>query len=250
MKRILSTILLVLPFLLSAQTSGEITFKETIKLEIELPEGMEQFKDMVPTSQDFTKLFSFNEKATIYKDKPVDKEDKNNSVSAQEGGMQFQMDFARPDNQIYCDLETGKTVEKQDFMGKKFLINGEAKRHKWKMTGEQKTILDYACQKAIFKDTSRTTVAWFTTQIPIATGPASYAGLPGMILELDIDEGKHTIQATHVELKELEKGVIVAPKKGKKVTKEEFKKIVEEKTKEMKEQFGGSGNMIIEMRGN
>lgn len=249
MKKIISTLLLAIPFLLSAQTSGEITYSETIKLDIKLPEGMEQFKDMVPSSQDFTKVFLFNEKATIYKDKAADESENDNGVSGQEGGMQIQIEFSNPDNQLYCDLSSGKTVERQEFMDKKFLIEGEAKRYKWKMTGEQKNILDYACQKATFKDTSKTIVAWFTTQIPIATGPASYSGLPGMILELDIDDGKQTIVATNVELKELEKGAIVAPKKGKKVTEEEFRKIVEEKTKELQEQHGGSGNMIIEMRG-
>ena len=249
MKPIILTLLLTIPFLLLGQTSGEIAFSENITLDIELPEGMEQFKDMVPGSQELKMVLLFNSDASIYKNAPGDESPEHEISGGDEsGGMQFKMKFDMPENKVYTDNKTGKTVEKRDFMDKKFLIEGEAKRYKWKMTGEQKTILDYACQKATYQDTSGTVVAWFTTQIPVAAGPASYTGLPGMILEVNIDDGQRIITAKNIELKDLDKNAIEAPKKGKKVSQEEFEAIVEAKTKEMREQYGGSGNVIIKTR--
>ena len=249
MKSVLLTILFFSSILLSAQTSGEITYEETVKIQIELPEGMEQFKDKIPKSQKINKVLLFDQEANIYKDAPVDESaNQEINMSGEDGGMQIKMDFDRPESQIYNDVNSGASIEKRNFMDKKFLIEGKSKRYKWQMTTEQKTVLDYNCQKAIFQDTSQTIIAWFTPQIPISAGPSSYAGLPGMILEIDIDEGQRTIQATSVVLKELDKNAISAPAKGKKVTQEDFDKIVEEKTKELQEQYGGNGNVIIKTR--
>jgi GLPGLI family protein len=112
------------------------------------------------------------------------------------------------------------------------------------MTTEQKKIGGYSCMKAELKDTSRTVVAWFTPQIPVSIGPGGFGQLPGMILEVDIDEGQQVITATVVEMKKLNADKIVKPTKGKEVTREEFEKISEEKMKEMEEEMGGSGMRI------
>jgi len=128
------------------------------------------------------------------------------------------------------------------------------KKYKWKMTGEQKSILDYPCMKATYEKDSTTVVAWFTPQIPVSAGPSRYTGLPGMILEMEFNDGERKVVATEVELKALEKDIIVAPKKGKKVTQEEYEKIQEEKMKELEQEFGGSssgsGGTRIIIRGN
>ena len=89
--------------------------------------------------------------------------------------------------------------------------------------------------------------AWFTPEIPVATGPSFYSGLPGLILEVSDDN--RTILCTKVVLNPKEKIKIKAPKKGTVVNNEEFKKIQEDKIKEMREQFGrgrrqGGGNRI------
>ena len=66
-----------------------------------------------------------------------------------------------------------------------------------------------------------------------------------MILKLDRNDGEIIIEAKNVELKKLDKKAIKAPKKGKKVTQEEFEKIRDEKIKEMEAEMGGGGNRII-----
>jgi GLPGLI family protein len=81
--------------------------------------------------------------------------------------------------------------------------------------------------------------AWFTPQIPVKNGPGEYAGLPGLILELNID--RTTILCSKIVLNPKEAEAIQPPTKGKEVSREEYNKIVKEKTDEMRENFRNSG---------
>ena len=84
-----------------------------------------------------------------------------------------------------------------------------------------------------------TVTAWFTPMIPVKNGPAEYGGLPGLILELNID--RQTILCSKIVVNPTDGMEIKKPAKGKEVTREEFNKIVKEKTEEMRENFRGSG---------
>ncbi len=81
--------------------------------------------------------------------------------------------------------------------------------------------------------------AWYTPQIPVGNGPGEYAGLPGLILELNFY--RTTILCSKIVLNPKERTAIKAPNKGKEVTREEYNKIVKEKTEEMRENFRGRG---------
>ena len=81
--------------------------------------------------------------------------------------------------------------------------------------------------------------AWFTPQVPVSNGPGEYAGLPGLILELNVYRTTLLCSKIIMNPKAAEK--IEAPKKGKKVTREEYIKIVKEKTEELRENFQNSG---------
>lgn len=84
-----------------------------------------------------------------------------------------------------------------------------------------------------------TVTAWFTPQIPVKNGPAEFGGLPGLILELNID--RKTILCSKIVINPAETIEIKKPSKGKEVSRDEFNKIVKEKTEEMRENFRGSG---------
>lgn len=79
--------------------------------------------------------------------------------------------------------------------------------------------------------------AWYTPQVPVSNGPGEYWGLPGLILE--INSGKTTILCTEIVMNPSEKETIEAPKKGKKITREEFNETTTKKMEEMREQFKG-----------
>ena len=81
--------------------------------------------------------------------------------------------------------------------------------------------------------------AWFTPQIPIKNGPGEYAGLPGLILEMNID--RTTILCSKIVLNPKEADNITAPDTGKEVTREEYNKIVKDKLDEMREDFRNRG---------
>jgi GLPGLI family protein len=77
--------------------------------------------------------------------------------------------------------------------------------------------------------------AWYTPQIPVGHGPGEYAGLPGLILELNVH--RTTLLCSKIVMNPKAAEKIEAPTKGKKVSREEYNKIVKEKTDEMRENF-------------
>ncbi|MCB9285144.1 MAG: GLPGLI family protein [Lewinellaceae bacterium] len=247
MKRILTCALLVLPFMLFAQNQeGRIVYKESIKLNIQLPEGQEEMAKNLPTSQSFDMMLRFDEKASLYANYESEPGAGDTEWTGSEGGATIKMIIQRPENQLYKDLQEKRKVEMREFMGKRFLIADELQPYQWKITGEQQMILDYPCIKAVHADSNRTVVAWFTPQIPVSTGPDDYGQLPGLILAVDVDNGERTVTASSIVLGEDQTEFLVEPTKGKKVTQAEFDEIEAQKRKEMEE--GGEGGIMIKIR--
>jgi len=89
--------------------------------------------------------------------------------------------------------------------------------------------------------------AWYTPQIPVSNGPGEYAGLPGLILELNVY--RTTILCSKIILNPKESESIDPPTKGKEVSRKEYNKIVKEKMDEMRENFRGRGGRGRHMRG-
>lgn len=255
MKKLPILLILFLPCLGFTQaTEGVVTYTETIKMKIEVPEGMDEaeFRKMVPSEQKVSKILTFNAKECVYTDAPEQAPGGKDAVfeSTDGDGGEVRMDFKmmRPENHQYRDLEAGQRIESTEFFGRFFLITEEPKRMKWKVSAEQKQVAGYLCQKAVLQDTSRQVEAWFTSQIPVGMGPGEFADLPGMILELSMANGDRTVVADKVELKALDAKAIEKPAKGKKVTRQEFTKIRDEKMKEMGATPGGGGAMKVIIR--
>ena len=252
MKAMIATVLCSLIFLIGQgqNNEGVVSYKETIQMDIKLEGDAAQFASMIPKEQVVEKTLHFSPEASMYTTpKKTENED---PVQTEEGGAMVMVKMIQPDDKFYADLKNKKTIEQREFMSRIFLIENELKPDTWKMTGEQKTILGYACQKAVQTKDSTTIVAWFTPEIPVSTGPDHYLGLPGLILGIDINEGNHTIEATSVELTQVDKSSIEKPTKGKKVSREKFKELVAQKQKEMEEQFnvsgggsGGEGTVVV-----
>lgn len=245
MQKLFILLVLILPGLAFAQKNeGEIIYTETVKLEINLPEGHEDMAASLPSEQKAQKLLYFTPKESLYQNAPEEKAE-DDVVEAGDGNVRVKMVIMRPsENKLYKDLAKAKKVQKEEFFGKLFLITGDLDKYPWKLTGEQKKILDFNCQQAVFSDDEKKVEVWFTPEIPVSSGPGEYGQLPGMILEVSIDDGQRHVVADKVNFKSLEKGMIVAPKKGKNVTAEEYEEIREAKLNEMEEEMGGGGMRI------
>lgn len=123
------------------------------------------------------------------------------------------------------DLQN-KRIQHQLVLGSKlFLVEDEVPETKWKILNELREVEGYLCMKAETVDTIKGQVlhAWFTTEIPVSSGPEGLGGLPGLILMLEINDGTAVIEASKVDL-EVEEISFNEPKKikGKKISSEEY----------------------------
>lgn len=173
---------------------------------------------------------------------------------------------------IYKNLKNKEMIEDVEQFSKRFLVVEPMDQPKWEMGTETKKIGQYTCYKATMekvdnkvdwgsmfsrrgnnkkKDSTKTVdtkeavkmifvTAWYTPQIPVSSGPETYFGLPGLILE--INEGRTTMLCTEIVLNPSETIDIKKPTKGKQVNREDYNKIVKEKTEEIREQFKSRGS--------
>lgn len=225
-----------------AKTSGRIVYDVTRKLEIKLHGDTEGMSDMLPKEKKSQKELFFNQEGSLFKN--TNKDQSEDAVNESAGGATVVIRIQEPDDMVYADLKNKKNLEQRDFMSRIFLIETDTDTARWKLTGNQKVILGYPCMEAELENATRKIVAWFAPSIPVSTGPDGFAGLPGLILGLDLENGKSTYQAVSVEMREVKKDELTRPKEGKKITLAEFEKIKEAKMKEMNQNSGG-GVFII-----
>ena len=221
-----------------AQTQGKVSFEEKIDLHRSIPEDRAEMKEMIPPSRSLFFELYYTEASSIYKMVEAPEEEE---VVRSDGGMRMHMRMTPPRREVYKNLEEDLMVDEREFMTKLFLIKGNTTPYAWKIGDGQKMILDYPCLQALYSDTTDKYVVWFTPQIQISNGPAEFGGLPGMILQVDINDGERVITATELTEMEVDPDILQKPTKGKEVTQEEYDEIVREKRREMREMHGGGG---------
>ena len=223
--------------------SGSVIYDQIVQLDIQLEGDAAQYADLLPKERKSEKILHFSEETALFENYHFD--DLEEVLEApQEGSVMIKI--AEPDNKTFTDLKGGEQIEQKEFMSRMFLIKSELKHGHWKITGKQKMVLDYPCQQAITTEEDREVVAWFAPAIAVAVGPGSFGNLPGLVLEVNIENNQHVIIATSVDLREVDKDILKKPTKGKEVTEEEYQAIVEEKMKEMGlEGEAGSGHAVV-----
>ncbi|MEL6674247.1 MAG: GLPGLI family protein [Bacteroidota bacterium] len=244
MKKISLLLLICLPLMAMAQQEGRITYKETTKFEIDLPEEAQQYAHLIPTENVSTMELLFNANESLYMEAEIPEESEQTLM---EGGMTTVISMGRGASaKTYFNVEENLLVQSQDMMGQPFLITGPLPEMNWKVVPEQKEILGQVCMKAIHTKDSVTHIAWFAPGIPASVGPANWRGLPGAVLEVSMESENTgmTIEATEIVFEDIS-DKIAKPKKGKKVTQEEFGKIMEAKMKEMGAEQNGDGPAIM-----
>ena len=228
---------------------------------------------MMKSALEKTYVLTFNKDESIYK------EQEKLDAAPMNPGFKMMMSSYTPGAQ-YKNLKTGQIVEENEFFGKQFLVTDSIRKLDWQITKESKTIGQYIAFKATAikkvdpndysmarpkkkdekentegkKDSTETqdpmdmieipeqieVTAWFTPQIPVSNGPGEFAGLPGLILELNVY--RTTLLCSKIVMNPKESEIIEPPKKGKEVTRAEYVKTVKEKTDEMRENFRNSGS--------
>ncbi len=179
-------------------------------------------------------------------------------ASASSGGMQITINTGG--GVSYKNTTDKLYLQQTEQFSKIFLIKDELEDREWKMTGKTKKIGNYTAHEAIYEnisevqtismsgegesnetsmDTTMVTV-WYTPEIPVPHGPDDYWGLPGLILEMN--NGNVTYLCTKVELNPSKGVVIEKPKKGKKISAEDFEKLSDEMMQKMMKKYQGHGD--------
>lgn len=124
--------------------------------------------------------------------------------------------WRRGDFVVLRDRENMERVDYIEFGGNNYIIRDEWTLPRWKILDKIKEVNGYVCMQAETRDTLKNQIihAWFTDQIPYAFGPEGYGGLPGMILEIEINGGDAVISATSIDLNYSE-GAVALPGKMK-----------------------------------
>ena len=227
-----------------AQTSGVISYSETVKMNITIDGGGSggiDLSEFLPESMTSNSDLFFDGKISSYK--KAESENENLEMGDEDSGIKIIVMSDDIDSELYINYATKMITDQKGFMGKAFIVEESLEKMKWKITGEKVKYLEYECIKATrTKEDGKEVVAWFAPKITASVGPMMYGQLPGAILMLSEGEDDLVIKATKVELMEVSE--IKKPTKGDKVTDEEYKKIVEEKTKEMMQGHSGSSFQI------
>jgi GLPGLI family protein len=111
------------------------------------------------------------------------------------------------------------------FLGKTIIISDSLQKPDWKIKNDIKEVAGHICMNAVYYDSLRyqKVEAWFALDIPISAGPDRFCGLPGLILEVNINNGAKIITAESIEFKALTTECDPPKKvKGKVITATEF----------------------------
>jgi GLPGLI family protein len=177
------------------------------------------------------------------------------------GGMVVQMRMTANET-TYVNWKEGKRIDQREMFDKSFVVADTISRLQWKMSDETKTILQFTARKAtassvvtrprvtmengemkqeMMTDTVQV-VAWYTSEVPVPTGPNYQGQLPGLILELDVNKGQTVTKAIEFAPK-VAGNKIKEPKDGKRMTAAEFSKERDKMMEEMRRNMPG-GNVF------
>jgi len=230
------------------KTSREVSF--TMDSASFTPERQAAMNEMI--RKQFSKEYTlvFDQQESLYKELA-----QLDGPSQGGGGMVF-VAMSDASSELYKNTKEKKYTAKRDLLGKEFLVKDELKEIEWKLESETKQIGQYTCYKATTTRTIERMVmmgeddeqqpqeprtinitAWYTPEIPVASGPDRFWGLPGLILE--INEGKSKILCSKVILNPSDAVEITEPAKGKVMNEEEFSTMMAAKMREMEKMNNG-----------
>jgi GLPGLI family protein len=131
-------------------------------------------------------------------------------------------------------------------LGKIYIIEDTLRPQSWKILNDIKEVAGHICMDAFWHDTlkQQKVTAWFAMDMPVSGGPERFCGLPGMILEVEVNDGAMVITADKIEIKTLTTEMDLPKKiKGKHILEKDYfqilKKHMEERKKDEEPPFWG-----------
>ena len=145
---------------------------------------------------------------------------------------------------IKRNFDKNSMTEVFEMIGKTYIMEDSLRQLDWKILNDIKDVAGHICMKAMIQDTikKQKIIAWFAQDIPINAGPERLYGLPGLILELDVNDGAVIVEATKIEpLKVTTQMDLPKKMKGKKINELAFqdmiRKFIQDKIKEEQNPF-------------
>ncbi len=238
---------------ISQLTQGTISYDRTMNLHKRLTGDREQMKAFIPEFRTTKHVLLFTDSVSVFKGvaEQANQQENRRFEGGDGGGQRMNFRMGGPgggdNSEMYKDFKKGMGYEAREIGAKNYIIEDTLKMSGWKIAGESKTIQTYSCFKATMKNSQdQNIVAWFAIGIPNSSGPETYGGLPGTILEMDINDGESVYTATaisdKVEVKEIKE-----PKKGKRLARAEYTKMMREMMQNQGggRQGGGGGERIM-----
>ncbi|MFC1556655.1 GLPGLI family protein [candidate division KSB1 bacterium] len=219
---------------------GVVKYEQTTKYNFESvfnPRGdadprLKQFLASLPKEGKEYRVLYFTDKKALYEeDMTVEKPAPSRELMGARERMQYMKPPSVEIEKVYSDFGIDEVIQQVMFMTRNFRVKMAPEKKAWKFTNKNVKVLDYTCMGAEMAIGDTTITAWFTSEVPVSTGPEMFSGLPGLVLAVEIN-GETAIIATSIELNPPAEGVIVKPEQGEEYEKEAFDKIVKEKIEE------------------
>lgn len=116
---------------------------------------------------------------------------------------QYNYTFRNSDLFLYRDFDRERVLDVEETLGKTYVVDDSLRLPVWRIGNQVREIAGHMCLNATTTDPVQgyPVMAWFAQDIPVSAGPERYCGLPGLILELDLNNGVVLIEATGVTFK-------------------------------------------------
>lgn len=84
---------------------------------------------------------------------------------------------------------------------KTYLVQDSLHCQDWKIMNDLKEVAGHLCMNASWQDTvkDQKIIAWFALDIPSSAGPERLCGLPGLILEVNVNDGAMVLSADRID---------------------------------------------------
>lgn len=251
-----------IPWAGAQMKEGKVVYERTIQFQMRIQGMNGGAPNNPPRSRTDRFELSFAPKHSLWEALP-DMEENNEQTNAAPGGAFVLRMAGGADDLSYTNFEKGTSVAQRELASKNYLVEDSIRKLPWKLTGEQKSILGYTVHKATAtrigtrnmmsmengemkrQQVPDTTVinAWFTNDIPVPAGPEFAGQLPGLILELEQNNGRVVYKAVEISSK-VNVNNIKEPKGGKRISAEDFSKEREKVLEEMRRNMPPGGRIM------